>query len=73
MSVGQDAAGHWLVQESGGRLDGRFVSFKAALAFARAERHGFPGATVAITTTPLIPQISFAPVGPLETAMQRAA
>ncbi len=66
--VGQDAAGHWLVQESGGLLEGRFVSFAAALAFARAERHGFPGATVAISGTPLVPQIDFTPAGPFETA-----
>ena len=73
LRVGQDKAGHWLVQESGGRLEGRFISFAAAMAFARAERHGFPGARVAVATTPLVPQISFTPVGPQEVAVPRAA
>lgn len=73
LSVGQDNAGHWLVQESGGRLEGRFISFSTAMAFALAERHGFPGATVVVATTPLVPQISFAPAGPFETARPRAA
>jgi hypothetical protein len=73
LNVGQDEAGHWLVQESGGRLEGRFVSFPAAMSFARAERHGFPGSRVAVVTTPLVPQISFAPVAPWETALPRAA
>ncbi len=73
LTVGQDAAGHWLVQESGGRLEGRFVSFPAAMAFARAERHGFPGAQVVVVTTPLVPQVSFEPVAPWETALPRAA
>ena len=73
LHVGQDTAGHWLVQESGGRLEGRFISFAAAMAFARAERHAFPGATVAVSTVPLIPQVSFAPVQPWECALARAA
>ncbi len=73
LQVGQDAAGHWLVQESRGLLEGRFISFEAAMAFARAERHGFPGASVAVATTPLVPQISFAPAAPWETALKRAA
>lgn len=71
--VGQDVAGHWLVQENGGRLEGRFVSFATTMSFARAERHGFPGATVAVSPTPLVPQISFAPVSPLDIAARRAA
>lgn len=73
LAVGQDAAGHWLVQENHGLLEGRFVSFAAAMGFARAERHGFPGSTVVIAPAPLVPQISFAPVAPWETAMPRAA
>lgn len=72
LNIGQDAAGHWLVQESGGRLEGRFISFAAAMAFARAERHGFPGARIAVVATPLVPQISFAPVAPWETASRYA-
>ncbi len=73
LRVGQDEAGHWLVQESGGRLEGRFISFATAMAFARAERHAFPGATVAVATAPLVPQVSFAPVQPWERALARAA
>lgn len=72
LNIGQDDAGHWLVQESGGRLEGRFISFAAAMAFARAERHRFPGARIAVVAAPLIPQISFAPVAPWETASHYA-
>lgn len=71
--VGQDRAGHWLVQESAGRLEGRFISREAALGFARAERHAFPGAVVVIATHPLIPHIPFDPVGADERALARAA
>lgn len=58
--VGQDEAGHWLVQDSGGQLEGRFVSFAAAMGFARAERHAFH-AEVVVSTRPLVPQIPFTP------------
>lgn len=71
--VGQDSAGHWLVQESGGRLEGRFISFSAAMAFARAERYGLPGATIAVSAAPLVPQVPFTPVLPTEVALPRAA
>lgn len=71
--VGQDSAGHWLVQESGGRLEGRFISFAAAMSFARAERHGFAGATIAVATAPLVPHVSFAPPRADEIALPRAA
>ena len=71
--VGQDKAGHWLAQESGGRMEGRFVSFNAALHFARAERYGFPGADVVVVSDPIVPFVSFDPVGPGERAMARAA
>ncbi len=54
-------------------MEGRFISFAAAMAFARAERHGFPGATIEIATRPLVPQISFAPVEPWVRALPRAA
>lgn len=64
LHVGQDAAGHWLVQESRGLLEGRFISFAAAMSFARAERHGFPGASIAVAVTPLVPQIAFTPAAP---------
>jgi hypothetical protein len=62
--VGQDIAGHWLVQESAGRLEGRFISREAALSFARAERHGFGNAEVVFAAQPLVPGISFDPVSP---------
>ncbi|MEG3175551.1 hypothetical protein U1872_04860 [Sphingomonas sp. RB3P16] len=68
LKVGQDCAGHWLVQESGGRLEGRFVSKTAALGFARSERHSLPGAIIEIATTPLVPIVAFTPVEPWETA-----
>jgi len=70
--VGQDDAGHWLVQESTGQVEGRFVSFAAAMRFARAERHAFH-AQVVIATSPLVPQIPFTPVGADERATARAA
>lgn len=70
--VGQDVAGHWLVQESGGRMEGRFVSFAAAMGFARAERHAFH-AEVVLSATPLVPQIPFTPVRADERALARAA
>lgn len=71
--VGQDKAGHWLVQESGGGLEGRFVSREAALGFARAERHAFPHARIVTASQPLVPTVSFEPVRPDEFAYARAA
>lgn len=71
--VGQDRAGHWLVQETHGRLGGRFISRDAALRFARAERHALPGAEVVIASHPLVPDIPFDPVGADERALARAA
>lgn len=68
LKVGQDAAGHWLVQDEGARLEGRFISLATAMAFARAERHSLPGATIERCETPLIPSISFARVEPWENA-----
>ena len=73
LSVRQDEVGHWLVQESGGRLEGRFISFAAAMGFARAELHACPGATIIIETRPLVPIIPFAPVEAWERAMRHAA
>ena len=72
LKVGQDSAGHWLVQESGGRLEGRFISFNAAMTFARSEQSSFPGATIVLETSPLVPIISFAPVQPWEMATPHA-
>lgn len=71
--VGQDEAGHWLVQDSGGRMEGRFISLAAAMTFARAEQHRFPGARIVKVERRLIPQVSFAPAAPWETALARAA
>lgn len=71
--VGQDAAGHWLVQESDKRIEGRFISYNAAMAFARSEQSSFPGATVVLAQSPLVPIVSFAPVQPWEMAVWHAA
>lgn len=70
--VGQDQAGHWLVQDSAKRLEGRFVSYAAAMSYARAEREIYH-ADVAIAPSPLVPLISFAPVAPHERVLPRAA
>ena len=68
LQVGQDSAGHWLVQESHGRLEGRFVSFNAAMAYAHSECHSFPGATIVVASTPLVAIVPFSPVQPWERA-----
>ncbi len=69
LKVGQDRAGHWLVQQSGGTLEGRFISFAAAMAFARSEAQMLPGATIVRMTTPIMPIVPFAPVEPWETTV----
>ncbi len=68
LQVGQDSAGHWLVQQGGGGLEGRFISLAAAMAFARAEQQSMPGASIIRVLSPLTPSISFAPVQPWEMA-----
>ena len=68
ITVGQDCAGHWLVQDDRALLEGRFVSRAAAIGFARAERHAAGGATIMLATTPLVPIVPFAPVQSWETA-----
>lgn len=68
LNVGQDRAGLWLVQDSGGKLEGRFVSFASAMAFARSERQALPGAAIVLAVDPLVPIVSFTPVEPWETA-----
>lgn len=68
LRVGQDRAGHWLVQENNGKLEGRFVSFAAAMAFARGESQALPGATIMVADTPLVPIVPFTPVAPDESA-----
>jgi hypothetical protein len=70
--VGQDRAGHWLVQDSGKTLEGRFVSRSAALSFAEAERQIYH-ASVEIAAVPLVPLIPFGPVAADERALPRAA
>ncbi|RYD43805.1 MAG: hypothetical protein EOP63_08280 [Sphingomonadales bacterium] len=73
LSVGRDAAGHWLVQGHKGQLEGRFVSHTAPWAFARAECRGLPGARIVAALRPLIPAVSFEPLRPGECAIDRAA
>lgn len=73
LKVGQDPAGHWLVQDSAGQLEGRFVSFATAMAFARSERHGSPDAVIVVTADALVPIVSFVPVQPWETATRHRA
>ncbi|NIJ08165.1 hypothetical protein FHS31_001782 [Sphingomonas vulcanisoli] len=62
IKVGQDRAGHWLVQEDNGLMEGRFVSFPAAMAFARAERHAFRDAEVLVVEETLVPYVAFDPI-----------
>lgn len=59
--VGQDRDGHWLVQDSEGQLEGRFVSRGAAMRYA-AEEAEIYHASVAIATDTLIPLVSFDPL-----------
>ena len=68
LKVGQDRAGHWLVQDQEGRFEGRFVSRAAAIAFARSECRSWAGARIEMAAAPLIPTVPFAPVEPWETA-----
>lgn len=70
--VGQDKAGHWLVQDSAKRLEGRFVSYAAAMSYAQAERQIYH-ASIEIASLPLAPLVSFAPVAAHERALPRAA
>ncbi len=70
--VGQDAAGHWLVQDDARRMEGRFVSRAAAMSFAEAERQIYH-AEITLAAEPLLPVISFAPVAAHERALPRAA
>lgn len=59
--VGQDSAGRWLVQDSGHRLEGRFVSRDAAIGYARGECR-MHHACLCMATAPLVPLVSFAPL-----------
>lgn len=71
--VGQDAAGRWIVQERERQLEGRFVSREVAWSFARAERHGFPGAQVIAAAHTLVPSVVFASRPARENVFPRAA
>jgi hypothetical protein len=70
--VGQDSAGHWLVQDDRRSMEGRFVSYGAALHYAQAERDMYH-ASLEIAAAPLTPLISFAPVARDERAWPCAA
>jgi hypothetical protein len=70
--VGQDKAGHWLVQDSARKLEGRFVSYGAAMSYAQAERQIYH-ASVQVVSAPLTPIVPFTPVRSDECALRRAA
>ena len=70
--VGQDRAGHWLVQDSAGRLEGRFISRAAAMSYARAERDTYHAA-MAIAGALMTPLVSLAPVSAQESVLVLAA
>jgi hypothetical protein len=70
--VGQDRAGHWLVQDNNRSLEGRFISYGAAMRYAQAER-GLYHARVELATTPLTPLVSFMPPRSDERALPHAA
>lgn len=70
--VGQDRAGRWLVQDSMGHLEGRFVSCAAAMSYARAEREVY-NAELAIASEPLVPLVPFVAVSAHERAIARVA
>lgn len=70
--VGQDRAGHWIVQDSGKRLEGCFISFAAAMSYAHGERDLYH-AVVQVSSTPLTPLISYGSVPAHERALARAA
>lgn len=70
--VGQDKAGHWLVQDGARRLEGRFVSQSAALSYATGECQIYH-ADLVLASAPMVPLISFAPVPPEQRAASRSA
>lgn len=70
--VGQDADGHWLVQDSGKQMEGRFVSRSVAMHFAAGECQIYH-ASLEVVGAPLVPLVPFAPVAPTERALPRAA
>ena len=70
--VGQDIAGHWLVQDNHKRLEGRFVSRGAALSFAAGECRTHH-AILEMASTPLVPIIPFGPIEASACVLRRAA
>lgn len=70
--VGQDRAGHWLVQDSAGQLEGRFISRGAAMRYAVEEAEIYH-ASVAVADTALTPLVSFDPVATDAPALSCAA
>lgn len=70
--VGQDKAGHWLVQDEGKKLEGRFVSRSAALSFARGECQIYH-ARLEMARMALVPLIPFGPLAAVEFALAHAA
>lgn len=70
--VGQDTAGHWLVQDNGRTLEGRFVSRSAALSFAKGECDIYH-ASLEMAGGPLVPLIPFGPVAAADRPLARAA
>ena len=70
--VGQDKAGHWLVQDNGKKLEGRFVSRSAALSFAKGECQIYH-ASLEMAGMPLVPLIPFGPVTAADFQLPRAA
>ena len=70
--VGQDKVGHWLVQDSCKRLEGRFVSYGAAMSYAQAERQ-IHHATVEVALAPLVPLVPFGPIANDERALSSRA
>ena len=70
--VGQDTAGHWLVQLSSREMEGRFISFDAAMSFALSERR-LHHAVVEMAVAPIQPLVSFAPASADERAPSQTA
>lgn len=70
--VGQDISGHWLVQDSARKIEGRFVSYGAAMSYARGERDVYH-AKVEVASAPLTPLFPFTPLRREECALPRAA
>jgi len=54
--VGQDERGRWLVQDTAGRVEGRFRSRETALGFARSECDLFHG-RIELAQAPLTARI----------------